>query len=109
GSLDGVAVLAADAAGGASQVGLAGSAHLPHPLYAALASRLPGLRPADQLLAAVRLLKSDEEIVKMRYAGTIADQALEAAFKTLQAEIGRASCRERVESRVVGGGGKYRG
>ena len=85
GSLDEVAVLAADAAGGASVVGLAGSAHLPHPLYATLASRLPGLRPADQLLAAVRLSKSDEEIVKMRYAGTIADQALEAVFKTLRA------------------------
>ena len=70
GSLDEVAVLAADAAGGASVVGLAGSAHLPHPLYAALASRLPGLRPADQLLAAVRLLKSDEEIVKMRTAAS---------------------------------------
>ncbi|HKV43370.1 MAG TPA: hypothetical protein VJT32_01645 [bacterium] len=80
GSVDEVAALAADAARDARHVGLVGSAHLPYPLYAALASRLPGLRPADPLLASVRLAKSDEEIGKMRQAGSIADLGMTAIF-----------------------------
>jgi Xaa-Pro aminopeptidase len=84
GSVDEVAALAADAARDARHVGLVGSAHLPYPLYAALASRLPGLRPADPLLASVRLAKSDEEIAKMRQAGSIADLGMTAIFEALR-------------------------
>lgn len=75
GPIDEVASLAADATGRAKRVGLAGSALLPHALYHVLARRLPEIRPADGLLAAVRLVKSDEEIAKMRQAGRIADEA----------------------------------
>ena len=87
GAVDEVAVLAADAVGGARRVGLAGTAYLPQPLHAALARRLPRLRPADDLLAAVRLEKSDEEIDKMREAGRGADSAMEAVFETLRAGL----------------------
>src|SRR5438309_3943713 len=84
GAVDEVAALAADAAG-AGAVGLAGTALLPHPLYAALASRLPDLRPADGMLASARLWKSDEEIAKMREAGRTADAAMAAALGALEA------------------------
>ena len=87
GAVDEVAALAADAAGAGSRVGLAGTAQLPQPLYATLASRLPGLRPADALLAAVRLWKSDEEIATMRTAGRAADAAMEAALGALAAGV----------------------
>lgn len=90
GAVDEVAALAADAVAGAGRVGLVGTAQLPYPLYAALASRLPGLRPADHLLAAVRLSKSDEEIAKMRQAGSVADAAMAAAFEALRAGIEEA-------------------
>ena len=87
GAVDEVAVLAADAVSATARVGLAGTAHLPQPLYAALARRLTHLRPADDLLAAVRLEKSDEEIGKMREAGRAADAAMEAVFETLRAGV----------------------
>jgi len=87
GAVDEVAALAADAAGAGSRVGLAGTAQLPQPLYAALASRLPDLRPADALLAAARLWKSDEEIATMRTAGRTADAAMEAALGALAAGV----------------------
>lgn len=87
GAADEVAVLAADAAAAAARVGLVGGAQLPQSLYAALASRLPRLRPADHLLASVRLLKSDEEIAKMRQAGAMADAAMEAVFAALRAGV----------------------
>ena len=87
GAVDEVAALAADAAGAGSRVGLAGTAQLPQPLYATLASRLPDLRPADALLAAVRLWKSDEEIATMRTAGRAADAAMEAALGALAAGV----------------------
>lgn len=87
GAVDEVATLAADAVGAGSQVGLVGTALLPHPLYAALASRLPDLRSADALLASVRLWKSDEEIAKMRQAGRTADAAMEAVFSVLEAGV----------------------
>ncbi len=85
GSADEVAVLAADAAAGAARIGLIGSPILPFALHAALAARLPGLRPADHLLSSIRLLKSDEEIAKMREAGRIADVAMGAVFQALRA------------------------
>jgi Xaa-Pro aminopeptidase len=75
GPADEVASLAADAAGRGGRAGLVGSPLLPYALYEVLARRLPDLRPADELLAAVRLLKSDEEIDKMREAGRIAGEA----------------------------------
>lgn len=78
GAVDEVASLAADAALGAKRVGLAGSSLLPYAMYAALASRLPELRPADHVLNGVRMVKSDEEIAKMREAGRIADEAYAA-------------------------------
>lgn len=83
GPVDEVATLAADAARGAARVGLAGGPIMPHVLYAALASRVKELVPADDLLAAVRMVKSDEEIAKMREAGRIADAAYAALFAAL--------------------------
>ena len=83
GPLDEVAVLAADAARGAARVGVVGGGLMPHALYAALTSRISDLRPADHLLAAVRLIKSDEEIFKMREAGHIADEAYAAIFAAI--------------------------
>jgi Xaa-Pro aminopeptidase len=83
GAPDDVATLAADAIGPGLRTGLVGGAVLPQPLHAALVSRLPDLRPADTVLSAVRLIKSDEEIAVMREAGRIADAALEAVFGTL--------------------------
>lgn len=83
GAPDDVAALAADAVGPGLRTGLAGGAVLPQPLHAALVARLPGLRPADTVLNAVRLVKSDEEIAVMREAGRIADAALDAVFGTL--------------------------
>jgi len=80
GPVDEVAALAADAARGAKRVGLVGITLLPHALHATLASRLPGLHPADHILAGIRLVKSDEEIAKMREAGRIADVAYAALF-----------------------------
>ncbi len=80
GAVDEVAVLAADAARGAKRVGLAGGSMLPYGMYAALASRLPDLKPADHVLNGVRMVKSDEEIAKMREAGRIADEAYAAIF-----------------------------
>ncbi len=83
GPVDEVAALAADAAQGAKRVGLVGGSLIPHVMYAALAARLPGMRPADGVLASVRLVKSDEEIAKMREAGRIADEAYGALFAAL--------------------------
>jgi len=83
GPVDEVAALAADAARGAKRVGLGGIALLPHALHATLASRLPGLHPADHILVGIRLVKSDEEIAKMREAGRIADMAYQALFGAL--------------------------
>ncbi len=85
GTPDEIVALAADALGRAARVGLVGASALPHALYGALASRVRELRPADQLLAAIRLLKSDEEIGKMREAGSIADEAMQAIFTVLHA------------------------
>ncbi len=87
GAPDDVAVLAADALGGAARVGLIGGPLVPHPIYTTLASRLPPLQPADHLLASVRVVKSDEEIAKMRLAGSTADAAMEAVFTALRAGI----------------------
>ncbi len=84
GAPDEVAVYAADAARGAKRVGLVGSSLLPHALHEALATRLPGLRPADHVLNAVRIMKGDEEIAKMREAGRIADAAYGALFEALR-------------------------
>ncbi len=80
GPVDEVAVLAADAAAEAGRVGLVGASLLPYALYHSLAARVPDLRPADHVLSAVRLFKSDEEIAKMREAGRIADEAYAALF-----------------------------
>ena len=84
GAVDEVAVLAAEAAGPAGRVGLAGASTLPYALHAVLASRLRDLRPADHLLARVRLEKSDEEIAAMRRAGRIADEAMAAVLAALE-------------------------
>lgn len=80
GAVDEAAVLAADAARGSKRVGLVGGSLLPHAMHAALTSRLPDLKPADQVLNGVRMAKSDEEIAKMRQAGRIADEAYAALF-----------------------------
>jgi Xaa-Pro aminopeptidase len=83
GSVDQVATLAVDAAGGARRVGLVGGALLPYTLYATLAAKISGLTPADRVLADVRLIKSDEEIAKMRQAGWIADEAYAALLAAI--------------------------
>ncbi len=83
GAADEVATLAADAARGAKRVGLAGGGLLPYAMHAALVSRLSDLTPADHVLNGVRMVKSDEEIVKMREAGRIADEAYAALFGAL--------------------------
>ncbi len=84
GAPDEVATMAADAVGSAARVGLAGSAAIPARLHATLAARLPGLRPADAVMAQARLLKSASEIDCMREAGRIADAAFAAVFDTLR-------------------------
>jgi Xaa-Pro aminopeptidase len=83
GAVDEVATMAADAVGKAAHVGLAGSAAIPSRLHAALAARLPGLRAADGVMAAARLIKSEAEIACMVEAGSIADAAFSAVFATL--------------------------
>jgi Xaa-Pro aminopeptidase len=83
GPVDEVANLAADAAAEARRVGLVGAPLLPYALYRSLAARLPDLRPADHVLSAVRLFKSDEEIATMREAGRIADEAYAALFAAI--------------------------
>jgi len=83
GPVDEVAILAAEAAAAAGRVGLVGASLLPYALYHSLAARLPDLRPADHVLSAVRLFKSDEEIAKMREAGRIADEAYAALFAAI--------------------------
>jgi Xaa-Pro aminopeptidase len=86
-SVDEVARLAADAARGAKRIGVVGGGAMPHPLYAALASDLPTLRAADGVLNGVRMIKSNEEIAKMREAGRIADEAYAALFGALRAGV----------------------
>lgn len=83
GAVDEVAVLAADAAGGAKRVALAGGSLLPYVMHAALVARIPEVVPAEHVLNGVRMVKSDEEIVKMREAGRIADEAYAALFGAL--------------------------
>jgi Xaa-Pro dipeptidase len=83
GAADEVATMAADAVGGARRIGIAGMATLPQRLYAALASRLPGLTPADEVMANSRLIKSTPEIDYMAEAGRIADHAFDAVFEAL--------------------------
>src|SRR5262249_45430990 len=80
GSAEEVATLAADAAAGARAGGLVGASQLPPALHRALAARLPGLPPADQGLSGAGVFKSEEEIVKRREAGRIADEASAALF-----------------------------
>jgi Xaa-Pro aminopeptidase len=84
GAVDEVATMAADAVGTAARVGLAGSAAIPARLHATLATRLPGLRPADAVMAQARLIKSAPEIDCMREAGRIADAAFAAVFEALE-------------------------
>jgi Xaa-Pro aminopeptidase len=84
GPVDGIAQLAADALGDVKRVGIIGSAGLPHPVHSALMARLPQLQPADTILAEIRRYKSDEEIVKLREAGRIADEAMTAVFGILR-------------------------
>lgn len=116
GSPEEVALLAADAAQGTKRIGLIGGMVLPQALYAALVSRLPTLSSADHLLTSIRLLKSDEELTKMREAGRIADAAYEALFPTLAPGIEETTvtaaavqrilalgAREAFETCVVGG------
>jgi Xaa-Pro aminopeptidase len=83
GAVDEVATLAAGAVRPGARVGLVGGTVLPQALHAALSARLPGLQPADAVLNTVRLVKSDEEIAKMREAGRIADAAMAAVFGAL--------------------------
>jgi Xaa-Pro aminopeptidase len=84
---DEVARLAADAARGAKRVGIVGATSMPHPLYSAFASTLTDVRAADDVLNSVRMVKSDEEIGKMREAGRIADEAYAALFGVLGAGV----------------------
>ena len=78
-----VATLAAAATGTARRVGLAGSLAIPQHFYAALAADLPGLVPADSVVANARMIKSAEEIDAMEQSGKIADAAFEAVFAAL--------------------------
>jgi len=87
GVADQVALLAADAVGAARPVGLVGTSIVPHPIYAALTSRLPSLVAADDVLAVVRVEKSDEEIAVMRQGGAIADEAMTAALGRVAAGV----------------------
>jgi Xaa-Pro dipeptidase len=80
GAADQIALLAADAVGPAQPVGLVGTSIVPHPIYAALASHLPSLVAADEVLAAVRVEKSNEELAVMRRGGEISDEAMAAAL-----------------------------
>ena len=81
---DEVATMAADAVGAAGAVGLVGSRSISAFLDRALVARLPGLRAADAVVGAARMIKSDEEIARMDEAGRIADAAFAAVFEHLQ-------------------------
>jgi Xaa-Pro aminopeptidase len=83
GAPDEAATMAADAVGAARNVGLAGSRAIPAALQAALAARLPGLRPADAVIADARMIKSPAEIERMQEAGHIADAAFTSLFATM--------------------------
>ena len=83
GAPDEAATMAADAAGQTRHVGLVGSLSIPKALHAALADRLPGLRPADPVVADVRSIKSAEEIARMEEGGRIADAAFRSVFETM--------------------------
>jgi Xaa-Pro aminopeptidase len=78
-----VATLAADAVGKARRIGLAGSASIPQRFHAELSRRLPGLTPADAVIANARLIKSVDEIAMMEESGRIADAAFAAVFAAL--------------------------
>jgi len=87
GAADEIARLAADCLDPGARVGLVGTTSVPFYLHAALAARLSALRPADHVLASVRAVKSDEEIAKLRGAGWVADEAMAAAFRTLDVGV----------------------
>jgi Xaa-Pro aminopeptidase len=87
GAVDEVAALAADAVGSAGSIGLAGTSIVPHPIYAALAARVASLVPADDVLASVRVEKSNEELAAMREGGRIADAAMRAALGRVAAGV----------------------
>ena len=78
-----VATIAADAARGAKRVGVAGHAALPALLQKAILAVHATAEPADQVMRAVRLIKSPAEIAIMRRAGEISDRAWEAVFATI--------------------------
>ena len=90
GEVDEVAALAADAVGSAASVGLAGTSIVPHPIYASLAARVPALVAADDVLASVRVEKSDEELAVMLEGGRIADEAMRAALGRVAAGVEEA-------------------
>jgi Xaa-Pro aminopeptidase len=106
GALDEIAVLAADAAGPARRVGLAGAAALPYALHAALAARLGDLRSADALLAGVRLEKSDEELDAMRRAGRIADDAMAAVLAALREGVEETALAAAAVQRIQAAGAR---
>jgi Xaa-Pro aminopeptidase len=120
GARDEVATLAADAVADLRHVGLGGSAAIPQALHAALASRLPGLRPADGIIGEARLIKSPAEIAYMEQSGRIADAAFGALFAklvpgALETEVAAAAvetmiCMDAIESfRTCVVGGKLAG
>ena len=77
------AQLAADAARGARRVGIAGLGAMPALLLPAIKSVHPEATSNDQVMSAVRLIKSHAEIEMMRHAGLIADKAFEAVFAAI--------------------------
>ena len=85
-----VATLAAAAVGTARRVAsLAGSLAIPQRFYSALAAVLPGLAPADAVVANARMIKS-AEIDAMGQSGKIADAAFDAVFAALAPAIADA-------------------
>lgn len=83
GAADDVATLAADAAGAAGRIGLAGSNAIPPILHAALLRRFPDMIVADAVITGARMLKSPNEIKMMEESGRIADAAFGAVFDAL--------------------------
>lgn len=69
--------------GGSGRCGVAGTDVLPMGVHAAVAERLPKLEwvPANDILVALRSVKSTFEIAQLRRSARVADYGLQAAFE----------------------------
>jgi len=65
------------------------------------------LNDKSELISHLRVIKSDEEIVYVKKAAELADNALEAAWKTAKAGIDEGKILAKMQSVIFEGGGDY--